>query len=261
MDEALDLFDYLPVSYRTSDEDDYISFLWETYEVNYSSGRYQFALLAYHMLMMSFVYFNIWQIKQTRPDDFEKGLIGFAKEESVLRNASSPFSFSAVSERTVLRFLKLIACDNSKIGVYKKLVDARNNIAHPNGNIFFRTQDEIDSQIRQVLRAVEEIQTHSQPIINCCYQKFLLDSHSPEEREYLVAEDQIREILIHGNYMSQKDIELCINFDTSILQHDNKGCYRSPAQHPTRGLRNCAIGRSMTPSPRPEPPHCTMAPT
>ena len=29
---------------------------------------------------MSFVYFNIWQIKQTKPKDFAMGLIGFGKD-------------------------------------------------------------------------------------------------------------------------------------------------------------------------------------
>ena len=32
------------------------------------------------MLTMSFVYFNIWQIKQTEPKDFAMGLIGFGKD-------------------------------------------------------------------------------------------------------------------------------------------------------------------------------------
>ncbi|MCZ7624431.1 MAG: hypothetical protein FIA90_10210 [candidate division NC10 bacterium] len=29
---------------------------------------------------MSFVYFNIWQIKQTEPKDFAMGLIGFGRD-------------------------------------------------------------------------------------------------------------------------------------------------------------------------------------
>ncbi len=29
--------------------------------------------------------------------------------------------------------------------------------------------------------------------------------------------DQIREELIHNNYFSQQDIDICINFDISIL--------------------------------------------
>ena len=31
------------------------------------------------MLTMSFVYFNIWQIRKAQPGDFEKGLIGFGR--------------------------------------------------------------------------------------------------------------------------------------------------------------------------------------
>lgn len=223
MDEAFYLADYLPASFKTSSEQEYIAFLWESFEENYSDGKHQFALLAYHMLMMSFVYFKIWQIRQTSPDDFTNSLIGFDRAlEGDLLNATSPFSLSAVNERTVFRFLKLIACDNSKIGAYAKLVDDRNDAAHANGNIFFQTQRDIDVQLNRVLRAVDEIHTHSHPVIQCCYSEFLIDSHNPEEREYLLAEDQIREVLVHGNYMSRKDIELCASFDISALPQFNR---------------------------------------
>jgi hypothetical protein len=69
------------------------------------------------------------------------GLIGFGKDiEKSLLEATSPFVFSTVNARNILRLLKLIACDNGKIGTYAKLVDDRNDSAHPNGNIFFSTQ-------------------------------------------------------------------------------------------------------------------------
>lgn len=61
------------------------------------------------MLTMSFVYFNIWQIKKTAPKNFEMGLIGFDKDvERNLIKGTSPFVFSIVNERRILRFLKLI---------------------------------------------------------------------------------------------------------------------------------------------------------
>ena len=215
--------DYLPVSFRTFAEQEYISFLWEAFESNYGSAKFQFAFLAYHMLMMSFVYFNIWQLRQTRPYDFEKGLIGFSKEsERTLLNGTSPFTFSAVREGSILRLLRLMGCNDSKIGQYAKLVRDRNRAAHANGDIFLKTQSEAETQIREVLRAVEEIQIHSQPIINQCYEEFLLQSHDSDEREYPDTDDQIREVLIHGNYLSQKDIEICINFDISDLGDANR---------------------------------------
>ena len=172
-------------------------------ETNYTLGKYPFAFLAYAMLTMNFVYFNIWQIKQRERGDFEKGLIALGKDvEKGLLAATSPFAFSVVPERSILRFLTLIACDNSKIGTYAKLVDDRNESAHPNGNIFFSTQAALDIKITEILRVVDEIQTHSKPVIQRCFSKFLEDNNDPEVREY-PDEDQIREVLIHENYLSQ----------------------------------------------------------
>jgi hypothetical protein len=220
MDNAADLANYLPISFKSPKEQEYIAFLWDAFETNYTHGKYQFAFLAYHMLTMSCVYFNIWQIRQTRPSDFEKGLIGFARDEKVLLEATSPFAFSAVNERTIMRFLKLIACDNAKIGTYAKLVDDRNESAHPNGHIFYSTEAALDAKVVEILRVVAEIQTHSRPVIEYCYREFLLHNHDPEDREYPAAADQIREVLIHGHYLSRKDIEICLGFDLGSISDE-----------------------------------------
>ena len=60
-------------------------------------------------------------------------------------------------------------------------------------------------------------QTRSRPLIEQVYHEFLLQNHDPEDREYADAADQIREVLIHGNYLSQKDIEICLDFDLTAL--------------------------------------------
>ena len=166
------------------------------------------------MLTMSFVYFNIWQIKQNRPADFLKATYGFTKDnEDTVLSATSPFTFSEIGESAIFRFLKLIDCDNGKIGSYTKLVKDRNASAHPNGIIHYADQQTLDIKITETLRVVAEIQKHSKCVIEDCYKQFLLDSHDSEEREYSDVADQIREVLIHGNYMSQKDIEICRSFD------------------------------------------------
>ena len=219
MEEAAELGDYLPLSFNRPTEQEYVTFLWDAFETNYTHGKYQFAFLAYHMLTMSFVYFNLWQIKKTEPKNFEMSLIGFSKDaEKELIASTSPFVFSTVNERAVLRILKLIDCDNDKIGTYTKLVKDRNQTVHPNGHIFFSTQDALDTKITEILRVVSEIQTHSKTVIERCYREFLLHSHDHEEREYPDATDQIREVLIHENYMSQMDIKLCLAHDLSDLR-------------------------------------------
>jgi len=106
LEEAAELSNYLPLSFKTPKEQEYIEFLWDAFETNYTYGKYQYAFLAYHMLTMSFVYFNIWQIRQSWPEDFGKGLIGFGKDiEKSLLEATSPFVFSTVNERSILRLL------------------------------------------------------------------------------------------------------------------------------------------------------------
>ena len=221
MEEAAELGNYLPLSFKTPKEQEYIEFLWDTFETNYSSKKHQFAFLAYHMLTMSFVYFNIWQIKQNRPADFLKATYGFTKDnEDTVLSATSPFTFSEIGESAIFRFLKLIDCDNNKIGSYTKLVKDRNASAHPNGIIHYADQQTLDLKITETLRIVAEIQKHSKCVIEDCYRQFLLDSHDPEVREYPDVSDQIREILIHGNYMSQKDIEFCLGFDLEPLKSE-----------------------------------------
>lgn len=243
MDEAAELAGYLPLSFKSPKEQEYIEFLWDAFETNYTHGKYQFAFLAYHMLAMSFVYFNIWQIKHTEPADFAKGLIGFGKDiEKSLLDATSPFVFSTVNERTILRFLKLIACDNGQIGTYAKLVDDRNESAHPNGNIFYSTREALDAKVTEILRVVEEIQTHSKPVIEHCYREFLLQSRDPDEREYPEAADQVREVLIHKNYISQRDADICATMDLSSVEPSaNSAGIRDLHQALVMGYRTDAI--------------------
>lgn len=222
MDEPVELSSYLPLSFYSTVEQDYFTFLWDAFETNYANSNYQFAFLAYHMLAMSFIYVNIWQIKQTRPEDFAKGLIGFTRDEKELLAAKSPLAFSRVPERTVLRFLRLIGCSDGEIGRYAKFVAIRNDMVHSNGNIFFRTQAALEVKINEVLRSVADIQNHSRPLIEQCYREFLLNSLDSEAREYSDASDQIKEVLIHSNYMSRKDIEVCTKFDIKQLD-DQRG--------------------------------------
>ncbi len=218
MANANDILAYLPNSYKTRDEQDYINFLWESYESNYNNEKYPFAFIAFHMLYMSFVYFEVWQIKENRTDDFQKSLIAFSKDnEKMMLDATTPFAFVEIGESNFIRFLKLIGCDNGKIGSYCTSVKSRNDAAHSNGRIFFNASGTVDTKTSEILRYVDEIQTLSHPVIDECLIQFLKDSWNPDDREYIGDEDQIREILIHGNYLSQKDIEHLLTFNITQL--------------------------------------------
>lgn len=224
MDEALKLKQYLPIFYKNIPEGEYIEFLWEAFRINYDEQKYQFAFFAYHMLIMSFVYFNVWQIKQLKSEDFKKEF-GRLKRKMKKRDAftaSSPFAFRAESERVVFNFLELANCDRNKIDSYIRLVDDRNEVAHANGYIVYKTKEALDARIAEALKVVEDIQNHLNPIIERAFSTFLCNSCGPEEPAYLDTADQFNEKLIRENYFSYKDVDVCLAFDiTTLDRHSN----------------------------------------
>lgn len=216
MEEAVLIMDYLPASFKHQNEQDYVSFLWNAFVSNYEAGQYQFALLAYHMLFMSSVYCSLWQIRSSRQGLFANALL-FHQDEEVLLQASSPFVFSKAQESNIFKFMRLIDCEKQHIGKFTKLVKDRNSIAHSNGNIFFQTKAAADIQIAEVIRQLVVIQDLMKPVLHSCLKKFLLESRNPEDREYSLDEDQIRESLVHANYFSTQDVTSCLQFDIGNL--------------------------------------------
>lgn len=214
MDAALEIHDYLPLAYSSAGEGEYIRFVWEAFESNYVAGKYQFAILAFHMLYMSYVYFSVWQIKQAKPEAFTHAVL-FQHKEKELLTASSPFTFSEVNERSIFKFLRLAGCENQHIGKFQKLVDQRNEIAHPNGNIFFSDQATADQRIEEVMQQIRGIQAHMPSVLHACLLQFLRDSANPDEREIADSEVHVEMNFLHKHYLSRKDIEACLACDLS----------------------------------------------
>jgi hypothetical protein len=219
MDEALELSDFLPVSYKARSEGEYVAFLWDAFQSNYTSEKFEFASLAFHLLYMSFVSFSIWQIRLMREQDFRNALVGFQNDaESSLLDADSPFKFyERLKESQIFRFLKLIGCGNDQVGEFAKFVKRRNKIAHPSGTVFFNDRVAIDAEIGEMMREVRNIEHHMRLVIVETYRRFLIDSADQEELEYATLDEEIEVNLIHRNYVSRKDIDICLEFDIQEL--------------------------------------------
>ncbi|MGH9427628.1 MAG: hypothetical protein ACRD2L_15155, partial [Terriglobia bacterium] len=175
MEEATELGNFLPLSFKTRSEQEYVAFLWDAFETNYSGGKYEFASLAFHLMYMSFVSFSIWQIRLVREKDFQHALIGFQRQtEMDLLAADNPFKFyDCLKESQIFRFLKVIGCGNDQVGEFAKFVKRRNKIAHPSGTVFFNDQQSIDDEITDMMKEVVNIQSHMRPIILNVYGDFL----------------------------------------------------------------------------------------
>lgn len=220
MDDAFPILEYLPNSFREPGEQEYINFLWDAFASNYENEKYQFAMLPYHMLYMSFVYFSIWQIKLIRPLDFSYATI-FQKNEKQVSTAPTPFTFHKVAEGEVFKFLRIIGCNEEQTRSFAALVGERNKLAHANGLIVCAGLNDANQKVRAILEQVEAIQQHMTPLLHECLKRFLLDSCAQEGgMQYDNLQDQIKEMLVHEHYFSRKDIEACRSFNIQSLESE-----------------------------------------
>lgn len=214
MDEAYHIFSYLPLRYKSNDEEEYVGFLWSAFEKNYEAGHYQFAFLSFHMLFMCFVYTTIWKIKSIHPQDFENISLGF---QDCIADCSSPFSFAIESESKILSIFKYWGIDKAQIGKYKKLVVKRNDVAHSNGKILYQSQESLDEQIAEIIGFCEQIQEKTTSSILGCYKEFLTNNNSLDDSPFSTVEEMQNDIFVSNHYISQKDLLSCTNFDIASL--------------------------------------------
>ncbi len=206
---------YLPIRFKHQNEQEYIEYLWDVFENNLQNEKYQFSYIAYHMMFMSFVYFNVWQIKKIYEEDYKKIILGF---NNCFTTATSPFAFSDEQESKIFTIFEFFKLGKEKIGQYKGAVKMRNEVAHSNGNVYFKSKDAFDLKIKDLLRFSSEIQQHTKPAIERCFENFLIESQNEEERSYIDIIELIKEELIHEHYFSRNDLEFCINFDINKLR-------------------------------------------
>jgi hypothetical protein len=214
MEEANQIFSYLPLRYKNSEEAEYVQYLWKAFENNYDNEQYQFAYMSYHMLFMCFVYFTIWKIKSIHPEDFDKIAFGF---DDCMEKSYSPFGYSKEQERKIMSIFRFWGIPQERIGAYKKLVDERNKIAHSNGNIFYRDQQSIDNRIADIIQFCQEIQSKTKSTIQKSYIAFLLENYSVEDSPYSTLKEMFGDEFISKHYISEMDIKLCCMLNTSNL--------------------------------------------
>ena len=221
IDDSIAILNYFPIEYKTAEEPEYIRFLWDSFQSNYDTGKYQFAYIAYHMLFMCFTYYSVWKLKTHRANDFEKAIIHLDNDTcKQLNDAELPLAFAEIErigESRMFRFFKLAGCGNAEIGDFTSIVRSRNAVAHANGNIFYKTADALDEQLEKIIVCMEKIQASLDCVLGDIYKKFLQERSAAEFRETFEDSVQIREFLIRENYLSFKDIERCLQFDTSSL--------------------------------------------
>ena len=61
-----------------------------------------------------------------------------------------------------------------------------NEVAHSNGNIFFKAQETVDEKVTEILKFAEEIQENTKSAIQDGFENFLKESQDEEREDILI---------------------------------------------------------------------------
>lgn len=159
MDEYLEkLTSYLPIDFGNFENNEYKCYLVDTALENYRNSKYQFTLIAYHMLFMAFLYKEFWMLKEFSYDTVKK----LCSNNNQLDKIETVFDSSIIPEQTFIEhYLSIFSWHTNKKSEIKYFVDKRDKCAHNSGFEQFK-EDETITYFKEVLKYTEKIHLANQ---------------------------------------------------------------------------------------------------
>ena len=221
MEEYIDkLRSFLPINcdYNPDDESDdteyreYIRYLRDAFVENISNGKYQFALLAFHMMFMSFIYRQFWCLKE---HDYEK-VRRLCEANARFGNVAKTFDISEIPEKDVIdNTMNVLRFHVNRRSDVKNFVDTRDKCAHASGYIQYNA-DKVKTHFDNVLEYVEQIHNKSKESVFNSFLKVLHEYwDSDSYSSYLSVEQATRIIKTMG--LSPSDILYIQSIDIDIV--------------------------------------------
>ena len=208
MEWATEFADYLPYTPISPREVEYNLQLIDQLTANYETGQYDFAALACHLVTMQVTYYKLWQSKQAFSRGFRTAV------EKVLdinqRGVGNyPTDFGRISEKNAIRLLRTLGYPDWAIDDCVRLVDERNDIAHPSGRVMYSAVEATDERLSRGLSVVQMTQRRSRVAIARIYTGFIRETVQDPEYDPVETGPLVAEKLIRHNHLSLKDIEIC----------------------------------------------------
>lgn len=207
-EDIIELYSHIPLIPKDVVELNYIEYYKDLIEFNLNSKKYQQAYISCHLIFMYVLYCYILRIRNFNPKTFLYSLFWIKDDDKKDWDTSdSPFIFSTMREREILKFLKLIKIDDSKIGNYKKIVDFRNDLLHANGLLMYSDEQTFKSELNKILNCLNEINIRLIDNTTDIYLKFMKNSFNHLQREYEDVESQVEQVLIKINSLNLIDMK------------------------------------------------------
>lgn len=144
---------YLPIDFGDTENNEYKTYLVCACCENYTNEKFQFSLMAFHMLFMAFLYKEFWTLKTYSHERFERLCRANGQFESV----ENVFDSSIIPEQTFIdSYLGVFSWHANKRSEVKEFVNKRDRCAHNSGFIQY-DQEAVGKYFDDVLKNIEKI--------------------------------------------------------------------------------------------------------
>lgn len=144
---------YLPIDFGDTENNEYKTYLVRACCENYTNEKFQFSLMAFHMLFMAFLYKEFWTLKTYSHERVERLCRANGQFESV----ENVFDSSTIPEQTFIdSYLGVFSWHANKRSEVKEFVDKRDRCAHNSGFIQY-DQEAVGKYFDDVLKNIEKI--------------------------------------------------------------------------------------------------------
>ena len=144
---------YLPIDFGDTENNEYKTYLVRACCENYTNEKFQFSLMAFHMLFMAFLYKEFWTLKTYSHERVERLCRANGQFESV----ENVFDSSIIPEQTFIDgYLGVFSWHANKRSEVKEFVDKRDRCAHNSGFIQY-DQEAVGKYFDDVLKNIEKI--------------------------------------------------------------------------------------------------------
>lgn len=144
---------YLPVDFGDEENNEYLEYLVQACCENYINGKYQFSLMAFHMMFMAVLYKEFWIMKQFSSER----VAALCRRSGAYNTIENVFDASPIPEKNFIDdFLGVFSWHANKKSTYKDFVDKRDKCAHNSGFIQYDRED-VENYFSDVLRNIERV--------------------------------------------------------------------------------------------------------
>lgn len=193
---------YLPINFGDDENNQYRQYLMDTFIENCVNEKYQFALMAYHMMFMSFLYKEFWELKNFSYSKVERLCLANGK----FKDINSIFDASIIAEQTVIdQYLSIFSWHINKKNKVKGFVDTRDACAHASGFIQYQ-KDGATRYFLDVLEYAEKISDANKGNINEIFTERLEEYFISENFKSTLTGEYISNEILNTKY-SVKNIE------------------------------------------------------